>query len=140
MYYVYLLKSLRDSKFYTGFSNDPEKRLKLHNSGQVSSTKSRRPLVLVGWLSFDSTNKARYYEYQLKKHSDKKNKFIREIERVSDPATGLESLWLGKRSSSRLWRLRTGGGVAQLVRALACHARGRGFESRRSHHSDFTSE
>ena len=27
------------------------------------------------------------------------------------------------------------GGVAQLVRALACHARGRGFEPRRSRHS-----
>ena len=27
------------------------------------------------------------------------------------------------------------GGVAQLVRALACHARGRGFESRHSRHS-----
>ena len=29
------------------------------------------------------------------------------------------------------------GGVAQLVRALACHARGRGFESRHSRHEDF---
>ena len=27
------------------------------------------------------------------------------------------------------------GGVAQLVRALACHARGRGFKSRHSRHS-----
>src|SRR5665213_251761 len=27
------------------------------------------------------------------------------------------------------------GGVAQLVRALPCHGRGRGFESRRSRHS-----
>ena len=29
------------------------------------------------------------------------------------------------------------GGVAQLVRALACHARGRGFESRHSRHQHF---
>ncbi len=30
------------------------------------------------------------------------------------------------------------GGVAQLVRALACHARGRGFESRHSRHEAFS--
>ena len=31
------------------------------------------------------------------------------------------------------------GGVAQLVRALACHARGRGFESRHSRHEAYVS-
>jgi len=41
----------------------------------------------MGYLSFDSADKARYYEYQLKRHSDKKNKFIQIIlkKRVSDP-------------------------------------------------------
>ena len=31
-------------------------------------------------------------------------------------------------------RIALAGGVAQLVRALACHARGRGFKSRHSRH------
>ena len=38
---------------------------------------------------------------------------------------------------SFLWKLFTGNGlVAQLVRALACHARGRGFEPHPSRHFD----
>ena len=77
MHCVYLLKSLRDSKYYIGFSNNPNKRLIAHNSGKVQSTKSRRPLGLLGWINFDKPDKARYYEYQLKKHSDKKKKFIK---------------------------------------------------------------
>jgi hypothetical protein len=40
----------------------------------------------------------------------------------------LISKFLLKKSSHRY------GGVAQLVRALACHARGRGFKSRHSRH------
>ncbi len=37
-------------------------------------------------------------------------------------------------SHSDVYSIHVPGGVAQLVRALACHARGRGFESRHSRH------
>lgn len=47
MYYVYVLKSELDGKFYTGYTNDLENRLLKHEKGLVSSTKSRRPLILI---------------------------------------------------------------------------------------------
>lgn len=47
MYYVYILKSLKDTFFYTGFTDDIDSRIKKHKKGYVVSTKSRRPLKLV---------------------------------------------------------------------------------------------
>jgi len=41
MYYVYVLLSLKDKKFYIGFTNDLKRRLKEHNSGNNISTKSK---------------------------------------------------------------------------------------------------
>jgi putative endonuclease len=46
-FYVYILESIKDGKFYTGFTSDLEKRLDDHNSGKVLSTKSRIPFVIV---------------------------------------------------------------------------------------------
>ena len=44
---VYILKC-RDGSYYTGWTNDIEKRLAAHNSGtDAKYTKSRRPAVLV---------------------------------------------------------------------------------------------
>ena len=47
MYYVYVLQSRVDMKFYIGYTKDLIKRIKVHNNGLVSSTKNRRPLDLV---------------------------------------------------------------------------------------------
>ena len=55
MYYVYVLLSLKDSKFYIGFSEDIKKRLADHNAGRNTSTKPRRPFELI------------YYEAHLSK-------------------------------------------------------------------------
>lgn len=48
-YYVYILLSEKDRKFYIGITGDIRKRLEEHNSGKVSQTKNRRPLKLVYW-------------------------------------------------------------------------------------------
>ncbi len=47
MYYVYVLRSTRNSQFYTGFTSDLRKRIDEHNSGKAEYTKSRRPYELI---------------------------------------------------------------------------------------------
>jgi len=47
MYYVYVLRSDKDSKFYVGYTKDLRARIKSHNEGKVKSTKNRMPLKLI---------------------------------------------------------------------------------------------
>ena len=47
LYYVYILQSQKDNNFYTGYTKDLKKRLKEHKSGDVKSTRNRRPLELI---------------------------------------------------------------------------------------------
>lgn len=52
MHYVYILKSLKDAKLYVGRSDDLKRRIKQHMLGKVTSTKNRRPLLLVYYEAF----------------------------------------------------------------------------------------
>ncbi len=47
MWYIYILESLKDHKWYTGFTNNIEARLIKHNTGQVFSTESRKPFKMI---------------------------------------------------------------------------------------------
>ncbi|MDP3685036.1 MAG: GIY-YIG nuclease family protein, partial [Ignavibacteria bacterium] len=47
MYYVYVLKSLKDGNFYKGYTKDLKKRFEDHNKGKVESTKLRTPFELI---------------------------------------------------------------------------------------------
>jgi putative endonuclease len=47
MYYTYVLRSLKDKKFYTGSTNNLKLRFGRHNKGLVESTKDRRPFELM---------------------------------------------------------------------------------------------
>ena len=47
MYYTYVLQSLKDGKWYTGYSDDLKRRFTEHNKGLVYATKRRRPFRLI---------------------------------------------------------------------------------------------
>ncbi len=66
MYYVYVLQSEKDKKFYTGFTTDLKKRIEEHNSRISKSTKGRIPLKLV------------YYEFCLnRRDAMKREKYLK---------------------------------------------------------------
>ncbi|MBP6908609.1 MAG: GIY-YIG nuclease family protein [Candidatus Pacebacteria bacterium] len=46
-YYIYVLRSHKDSNFYVGFTENLKSRFEQHSHGQVSSTKDRRPLEII---------------------------------------------------------------------------------------------
>jgi len=71
-FYVYVLLSETDGLFYTGYTSDLKKRLRLHNLGQVKSTKNRRPLDLVYWEGCLNQQDATRREKYLKSGNGKK--------------------------------------------------------------------
>lgn len=46
-FYVYVLLSLKDNKFYIGSTNDLKRRLREHFAGKNISTSKRLPLKLI---------------------------------------------------------------------------------------------
>ena len=47
MFYVYVLRSLKDGQLYTGVTADLKRRLREHHAGKTRSLRGRRPLELV---------------------------------------------------------------------------------------------
>ena len=47
MCYTYILKSIKDGRFYIGFTENLKLRFEQHNKGLVESTKNRRPFKLI---------------------------------------------------------------------------------------------
>ena len=62
MYHVYILVSERHQRLFIGLSNDPNRRLKEHNAGQVRSTKPYAPYKLVFSKKCASRKEARRIE------------------------------------------------------------------------------
>ncbi len=65
-YYVYILRSQKDHKFYIGFTQNIEERLKRHNMGKVQSTKHRKPFEIAYSEKTASLSEALILEKKLK--------------------------------------------------------------------------
>ena len=57
MFYSYVLKSLKDGKYYYGHTANLKLRLDIHNKGKVKSTKSRTPFILHYYETFETKPK-----------------------------------------------------------------------------------
>ena len=69
MWYVYILRSKVDKALYIGSTNDMGRRLSQHNSGDVESTKNRRPFSLEAFVGVKEKAKAIELEQYLKSGS-----------------------------------------------------------------------
>ena len=66
MNYTYIVRC-NDGTYYTGWTNDIEKRLKTHNEGKGAKyTKTRRPVTLVYYESFQTKEEAMRREWEIK--------------------------------------------------------------------------
>ena len=71
MYFVYILRSLKNNDIYIGSTENIVKRLNLHNKGKVRSTKAYRPWQLLDKEEFNSRSSAVRHERFLKTSQQK---------------------------------------------------------------------
>ena len=68
-HFVYILEC-SDGSLYTGYTTDPERRLRKHNSGRGAKyTRAKRPVRLIFKKGFSNRAEALRYEFKVKKAS-----------------------------------------------------------------------
>ena len=66
MYKVYILESLKDKTRYIGVTSDLVNRLKEHNNGESTYSKTKLPYKLIWFSAFPDKTKALAFEKYLK--------------------------------------------------------------------------
>ena len=72
MYYVYVLRSTKSGRLYTGFTSDLRKRLAEHQSSKSPYTKTRGPYELIYYEASTNANDAAAREKYLKTGTGKR--------------------------------------------------------------------
>ena len=71
MFFVYVIRSEKDGRFYVGQTSNVESRLIQHNKGMTFSTRGFRPWKLIFFEEFGTREEARKREIHLKSGSGK---------------------------------------------------------------------
>jgi putative endonuclease len=77
MYYIYILYSLKNDRYYIGQCEDIDKRLQRHNKGGIPSTRPFKPWELVYTETFGTRNEAMAREKEIK--GKKSRKYIEKL-------------------------------------------------------------
>ena len=76
-HYVYMVECA-DGSYYTGYTNNLEKRIKVHNSGKGAKyTKVRLPVRLIYWECFESKQEAMRREWKIKQMPRRKKEELK---------------------------------------------------------------
>ena len=77
-FFTYILRC-GDGSFYTGWTDDLDRRIRVHNAGKGGSyTRAHLPVALIYSEAFPSKNEAMSREWAIKKlNRDEKEKLIR---------------------------------------------------------------
>ena len=67
MFYVYVIKSKKDSSIYVGYTEDLIRRMKEHNTGKSIYTKNKYPYEIVYYEAYKSKSDAKFRENNLKR-------------------------------------------------------------------------
>ena len=72
MFTTYILRSLKNRKYYIGSTDDITRRLSEHNNGRSKYTKNRGPFELVYKEEYNTNTEAKSREYYLKSLKSRK--------------------------------------------------------------------
>ncbi len=67
MYFVYIIESIVNGRWYIGSSDDPQRRLIEHNRGTTRSTRPYTPYKLIHNEKYSTKADALKREFQIKK-------------------------------------------------------------------------
>jgi len=84
MFYTYILGSLKDKELYIGSTNDLKRRIQEHNSGEVFSTKTRKPFKLLYYEAYSLEKEARLREISLKSRGQARIQVLKRIKLTID--------------------------------------------------------